>query len=258
MRESVDAQRLAGFLSSWREARETNALAPRLSRFLGDFSEVYVRPPQAVPDFQPYRTQAPKLTGFLAKLRDPLELHRSRGGVIDPWAIAGVGRKEVVNSAILATFWSPQFCGAMARNFLDSFCRRIPDPAGLLPTSEELARPYSIRTEHCPVGEASERVDITVEGESFVLGIEVKIDAKEGHEQLQRYVSSVERWAGRTRRPCVVYLAPIKPSVPGVLKAGWSDVAAAGRSTVSQKEAARSSHRFLLENFIRHCRKFGD
>jgi hypothetical protein len=194
----------------------------------------------------------------LNNVRAPLEAHRAQGSLLNPWTIAGVRRKEVVNSAILATFWSPQACGHLARQFLNAFCRRIDDPEGKLPTSEELAQPYTIRTEHCPIGQMSERVDITIEGSTFVLGIEIKIDAMEGVEQLRRYVASVNQWSEqRDKRACVVFLAPFRTSESGVLQAGWSDVAAAGRKVLVAQGPAPSSHRFLLESFIRHSSKFG-
>jgi hypothetical protein len=254
--ELAQAERLGGFLSQWQTAREGHEPEARLARFLEAFRPL--RPERALSIFSPRRADPASLSICLGEMRQLLESQRAKGNVIDPWAIARVRRSEVVNSAILATFWSPRSCGNLARRFLDAFCRRLEDPEGKLPTSEELAEAYSIRTEHCPVGEASERVDITIEGRTFVLGIEVKIDAKEGAEQLPRYLESVKRWGGtHGRRPCVVFLAPIEPSVPEVIRAGWSDVAAAGRQVLAQAAGERTSHRFMLENFVRHCRKFG-
>lgn len=249
------AQRLDDFLTLWRAAHVAAPQDARLARFLEAF-----RPLRLKPAVKAVRKPVDPLAllEFLNRVRTPLEARRAQGGLLNPWTIAGVRRKEVVNSAILATFWSPQACGDLARQFLSAFCRRIDDPEGKLPTGEELAQPYAIRTEHCPVGQASERVDITIEGTTFVLGIEIKIDAMEGVEQLPRYVASINQWSEqRGKRPCVVFLAPFKTVEPGVLQAGWSDVAAAAKKVLVAQGSAPSSHRFLLESFIRHSRKFG-
>ena len=231
-------------------------LSEKLVRFLEEFHSV--RPEKAVPSWSPRQVSPDTLGALLDAIRGPLEDNRCRGNTINPWSIAGVRRKEVINSAILATFWSPRSCGVLARQYLDAFCRRLDDPEGILPTSAELSQPYSIRTEHCPVGEISERVDITIEGQTFVLGVEVKIDAAEGEGQLKRYDSSIKRWSEqRGKRPCVVFLASIEPSIPTVVKAGWPDIVAAGRHVLAESSGARTSHQFMLKSFITHCRQFG-
>jgi hypothetical protein len=42
-----------------------------------------------------------------------------------------------------------------------------------------------------------------------------------------------------------------------VLAAGWGDVVAAGRSVLTGRGGEQTSHRFMLENFIRHIGSFG-
>ncbi|MDK2767903.1 MAG: PD-(D/E)XK nuclease family protein [Sphingomonas sp.] len=249
-------ERLRGFLSAWRSHAPERAQVKRMDAFLSAYRQHRPPPPIVVarPKLDPAR-----LGSFLTAAQPPLEQLRASGTMINPWGVAGVGRKEVRNSAVLATLWSPQQCGALGRAFLEAFCRRINDPAGLLPTSEELAASYSVRTEHCPVGAVSERVDITIEGPSFVLGIEVKIDAAEGPEQLRRYVGSVQRWGKQRggKKAAVVFLAPFYPSEQGVLRATWRDVMHAGRDVLRLRAGAPTTHSFLLETFVRHCIEFG-
>lgn len=131
-------------------------------------------------------THPHRLARVFAAFAAPLESHRERLRH-NPWNMARLGRYEVRNAAVLAQLWDPVLSGPSARRFLRSYLARLADPAGQLPTPDQLARPFRIRTEHCPTGNRSERVDITIEGEDFLLGIDVKIDAGEGHEQLVRY-----------------------------------------------------------------------
>ena len=246
--------RLETFLGNWRDARAADQLAPRLARFLSAY-----HPPRAPirPIVKPRELDPKTLERFVAAVRDPLEAHRARGNLLNPWAVAGVRRREVANSAILASFWSPQTSGDLARRFLDAFCRRIDDPDVQLPTSAELALPFAIRTEHCPMGEACDRVDITIEGATFVLGIEVKIDAGEGPEQLERYVASVKRWSRRCgNRGCVVFLSPMPSNNSEVLCANWRDVASAARSALKDAGDASSVQHFMLDAFVQHIRGF--
>ncbi|MDF2603051.1 PD-(D/E)XK nuclease family protein [Sphingomonas sp.] len=251
---SID--RLKGFLPAWRSRGLGSAQVKRLDAFLTAYDKL--RPPTPIIVVRPTLELA-RLGGFLMAAREPLERLRTSGAMINPWTVAGVGQKEVRNSAVLATLWSPQQCGTLGRAFLDAFCRRIDDPKGVLPTSEELSANYAVRTEHCPVGVMSERVDITIEGPSFVLGIEVKINAGEGPEQLRRYVSSVQRWARQRggKKAAVVFLAPYPPSERAVLHATWRDLMVAGRNVLLLGEGTPTMHSFLLEAFVRHCNQHG-
>ncbi len=250
------AERLQRFLSAWRFGAPEKSRARRLDSFLAAYRQH--RPPPPVVVARP-ELEYGKLENFLTAVQGPLERMRAGGAAINPWSVAGVGQNEVRNSAVLATLWSPQQCGSLGRTFLDAFCRRIDDPAGLLPTWGDLAAGYVVRTEHCPVGAASDRVDITIEGPSFVLGIEVKINAGEGLDQLGRYSRSVAQWARQRggKRAAVVFLAPYPPSEADVLKASWRDVSEAGRKVVRMRAGEPTVHSFLLETFVRHCNGFG-
>lgn len=254
---TLTSDRLQDFLLQWRYLSPQDHRAERLRRFLDAFRPLRPLPP-LVP--QPRAIDAERIASLLGHMREPLERMRVSGGALNPWAIAGVRRQEVRNSAILATLWSPQACGSLGRQFLDAFCRSLADPSGALPTAAELSAPYSVRREHCPAGEASERVDMTIEGATFVLGIEVKIDAPQGPEQLHRYANSIRRWGHQRggKKTCVVYLARDEPNEPGVLSANWRDVIAAGRAILRANRRAPSFHSFLLNNFLRHASEFGD
>lgn len=242
------------FLGRWRALRHGDRSEHRLQAFLRAYRSLSSRPRRN----QTRRVDVVRLRDSLDALREPLAQQREDGRFLNPWKMGGLREDEVRNAAVLAQFWSPQLCGTAAARFLDAFCRRLADPAGLLPSSAALLSGYHVRTEHCPIGEASERVDITIEGRDFVIGVEVKINAAEGPDQLRRYRDAVTAWArGRGKRPVVIFLAPYPTKEAGVLLATWRDVAAAARAISTDGGAHSSQYQKLLAPFSEHISGFG-
>jgi hypothetical protein len=202
----------------------------------------------------------------LASLSEPLAKSRAEGSFINPWTAAGLKRGEVRNAAVLATLWTPPTAGTAASEFLNAFLRRLDARSDQpLPTLASLKRGYVVRTEHSPLGESSERVDLTLEGEAFLIGIEVKIDALEGPNQLERYARSLsERGRGLGKQPFLIFLAPFPPreglkqvlGLPQPILADWRDVAAAARSSLPARQAERSFTHQLIERFAAHVATF--
>lgn len=193
----------------------------------------------------------------LTEIGGHLRAARSEGSTIDPWAIAGIGRKEVQNAAVLARLWTQAIGGDIAVDFLDAYLRRIEERSGVaLPSRAQLDAGYHVDVENCPLGAASERVDITVECAGFMIGIEVKIDSGLGPAQLERYTHAIAtraRLAGKV--PVVLFLAPYPVDAPAVVPTTWSDVAAAGRS-LSPPRSERSFNIQLIERFAAHVARF--
>lgn len=210
--------------------------------------------------------KATEIEAAIEALAGPLEDSRNRGALVNPWAAAGLKRAEVRNAAVLATLWTPNSGGAAAKAFLNAFLRRLQlSPAATLPTRDQLQAGYIVRTEHCPLGAASERVDITIEGETFLLGIEVKIGAREGPRQLERYVNALnERATARRKQASIVFLAPFAPSeqvapqawLTQVTPATWGDVAAAARTVVPKRRCDRNFNHQLIDSFASHVAPF--
>ncbi len=253
-------RRLRRFLSEWEATRDRpQSLQERLPRLLA------VLGPMVRAEDTAARTgiaaECPplaygRLVNTIAALTPKLAEARRQGGEINVWQLAGLKRTEVRNAAVLAAMWSPGAMGDRAAAFLNGFLRRLPSD-NELPSRDELMRGYVVKTEHCPTGAATERVDITVEGESFVLAVEVKIDAGEGPEQLARYRQSVEDWAStRRKRGAVVLLAPFQTAVPGVVQADWRDIVAAARATLPPKRTAYTHSDRLIDDFARHAAAF--
>lgn len=259
MTSVIDEQRLVagltGFVASWRAGTSDNNMEHRLARFFSDARPLLRA--RRRPHVERREIQPEQLAECFLLLAPALAEVRSAGLIMNPWTVAGLKRAEVRNAAVLASLWAPAQGGAMATAFLDAFLRRIETPDHLLPATAQLARGYAVRTEHCPVGEASERVDLTIEGVDFLLGIEVKIDAGEGERQLDRYVSSVERWSELSGKPAsVIFLAPFPSPTLGVLSASWSDVIAAARAVLPRKQRDFGFNHHLVDSFARHAAQF--
>lgn len=251
------ADRLARFVDEWRVRTRTPSLSERLRRFLAE-AEPLLRA-RARPPIRPSKLlDSSALAKTLADLHQPLQQARSAGASVNPWAAAGLKRNEVRNAAALATLWSPASGGDTAVAFLAAWFDRLRPQDGSLPDRAALDRGYVIRTEHCPIDAASERVDLTVEGEGFLIGVEIKIGAGLQPKQLERYQGSIGRRAdSRGARSAVVFLSPFAPPVvAGVTWSRWTDVAAAARASLPRGGDQRHFNHRLIEQFAAHVARF--
>lgn len=226
--------RLAAFLDSYRPLRSAVPL-PRSTRQVVDTE---------------------RLQGVLAALRAPLAHARDEGVLLNPWVMAGLRRNEVRNAAVLASFFSPRACGRLGVDFLDAFLEPLrPNPA--IPGRPDLEAGYYVRTEHYASGNGRDRVDLTVEGKSFVLGIEIKIDAPEGPLQLERYVETIRAWGQRQgKSAAVIFLAPFPAGNADVSSANWRSIATASRKVIARTSVDRTEAQKLLQLFVRHAAGF--
>lgn len=196
---------------------------------------------------------------LLEELREPVSRARSQGHFANPWKMSGIGTDEVRNCAVLAALWDQRALGDLARHFLSNFLDCLEPPRKRVPSFEELREGYTVRTEHCPLGLANDRVDITVETRTHVICIEIKIHAPEGHRQVERYLAAAEQWAQRTgKSPVVVFLAPWQNSRPNIFPALWSEIAYAARKTILTDNGTVNPGRWLLASFAQHISTFED
>lgn len=189
-------------------------------------------------------------------LRAPLAKARAAGALLNPWDMAGLRRNEVRNAAVLAHFLSERLCGELAINFLDALLDGPRCQSKSIPSRAQLEAGFHVRVEHCVWGDQRDRVDLTIEGSSFVLGIEVKIDACEGEGQLQRYVETIGAWGRRSgKEPAVIFLSPLMPSITDLPWIKWRDVVVAGLRVAGRGRAQLDSHK-LLRLFVQHVKQF--
>ena len=169
-----------------------------------------------------------------------------------------VKRKEIRNASALAGLWSLSQGGETSVKFLSAFLDRLlPANGQAFPCIAELRRGYRLSLEDCPLGEKTERVDLIIEGKNFLIGIEVKIDARLGPEQLERYIKTIERRANHGgQKPYVILLAPFPPNLKDVTHARWKDVERAARSALPRKTADYQYSDRLIESFAVHIHSF--
>lgn len=195
------------------------------------------------------------LGNAFAALSGPLAEARDRGGILNPWSVAGLRRDEVRNAAALAGLWSPAFGGRTSRRFLAGYLART------IPTVDwqaELQGAYRVTTEENPLGEIGNRVDIVIETASRLIAIEVKIDAGLGDAQLERYLAAIGARAKlRGLVPHLVLLAPFPSPLPAVAGSTWRDIARAARDTIPAQAGERGLADQLIACFGDHVLKFG-
>jgi hypothetical protein len=225
-------------------------LFQQLGRFL-DQARPLLRGESTVAEFTPGIDQE-RLARFVERLRGPLDSARAES-CANPWLTAGLGHDEVRVSAVLAALWDRRRYGDEARSFLARFFAA----AGTgYPDEVELANGYRIQTEHCLNGAVTERVDITVETCWSIVGIEVKIYADEGDNQLGRYVTAIATRARLMQRPKhkVIFLSPYHPKVNSeqVGKVNWRTVA-----QIAAQADQTSSAGWLIGQFGAYCYSLG-
>ena len=251
-------ERLGLFAEEWRRAG-ASTLQDRLRSFLPQLGALLPKPFEREEAGRPPPVLGPeRLQRLLEELSPRSAALRERAACPNPWTAAGLKRDEVRNTAALALLWDERRSGSAARDFLTAFLVRVSPAEAPLPIGEVLGGTYEVRVEDTPLGLASERVDLTIESDGAVLGIEVKIGAGLGEAQLERYVETIRRRAAGTgRRHGVLFLAPFGSSVPEVVSASWDDVVGAAR-TALPKASARNFTHHLIGSFVEHVATWKD
>ncbi|EMQ3398988.1 PD-(D/E)XK nuclease family protein [Yersinia enterocolitica] len=146
-----------------------------------------------------------ELSEFLSQLYEPLKIVQHRSLSFDPWEVAGLGRKEVRNTAVLAWLLDPEGTHGFGRLPLQAFLRAIRHNRNDIP--EDYLHYCRVQVETNPTGDNTNRVDIEIDADNFFLLIEVKIDACEQPEQVARYCSDA-RLRAMSRPWAVIFLTP--------------------------------------------------
>ncbi len=262
---SVRTANLQTFFEQWRAFDPSVVQLPleaRLERLFAQLrSSLATADQHAVETLPATPLRAETLAPFLSQLHVAVSAARLQGALLNVWAISGLKRDEVRNAGVLAALFSPVISGDRAVPFLAKFLARVREgDRSLLPTFAELQDGYSVQTEACPLGAVDDRVDLSIEGDDFILLIEVKIDAGEGTEQLARYESVLRLKAKALgKRAALVYLSPspAKAPPPNTFYADWADVRRAAQAVAwSRPHHDRSFQDLMLAQFAEHVRQF--
>lgn len=187
-----------------------------------------------------------------------IELQKKDGSQLNVWLAANLGRNEVRNSKTLRWFLDMYADHGQKNLFLKEFLKCLPEPWCSISTGN-----YWATEECCPLGNKTERVDIEIDAENFLLFIEVKIDALEGDKQLERYYdTAVQKAKGRAF--CIVYLTKdgILPKEHQnkieCMGLSWKTLAFNWQKFVKKELKANPNNRavWLAEQFIEHISSF--
>lgn len=190
-------------------------------------------------------------------LRRPLCEAREVGDSIDIWGVARLGRQEVRNAAVLAWLINPRASHGQGGCVLQALFADLGKARPIWATDEALSQ-VSVATEERPLGSDRDRVDIALEGPTFVIFIEVKIDAPEGEAQLIRYAQAAEAKARAQRKAhaLVLFVSPRPPRdrPGGLVIVTWKSIARALEMAGSRCRPGLS--RRLLIQYAAHVRRF--
>ncbi|HHQ6617133.1 TPA: PD-(D/E)XK nuclease family protein [Serratia fonticola] len=124
----------------------------------------------------------------------------------NPWVVAGLERKELPNASVLTWLLDPSGSHGLGSKPLKALLSLLIDcGADTFPLDYQAW--CGIAKEIIPTGNQQNRVDIEIDADTFYLLIEVKINAGEQQDQLQRYQHEAISRAGK--RPwAILFLTP--------------------------------------------------
>lgn len=150
-----------------------------------------------------------ELTQFFNQLSEPLKLVQHRALSFDPWEVAGLERKEVRNTAVLAWLLDPEETHGFGRLPLQILLQTIRHNRNDIP--EDYHRYCRVQVE-TNSDDSANRVDIEIDADNFLLFIDVKIDANEQPEQIARYCADAKQRA--ISRPWAVVFLTLQGKEP--------------------------------------------
>ncbi|MBU5638734.1 PD-(D/E)XK nuclease family protein [Geomonas sp. Red69] len=249
---------LTVFLDQWKSPRQKDDLYSSLSNFVEQWNSCQRRHLDA--PVRPLNMAALKsfFSDFAPLLRE-LQVQRRDGKAANVWEAAGLGADEVRVSSVLAWFLDCHAAHGQGNQLLSLILDAVVDmPAGF-PSSEKVrAKPYWVHVESCASGDRTSRVDIEIEGEAFLLFIEVKVYAAETNDQLKRYLKIArQKGGGRPYGVLFLTLPGKRASIqdPFLVNITWQDVAHVFRAQ-ARLLTPGSNSRSLLSQFAQHITGF--
>lgn len=272
--EVIDLQEMDEFADQWRRITRPKPAAQKSLEF---------RLASALQNFKPFlsgqvpstkaqntkQLNAEKLRSMCSDLAEALSRSRSVQPSFNPWTISGLANKEVLVSAVLASFLSPYQSGPGGRRLLRKLLQQTKFVASQAPEFD-IEENYVVSTERYFPGDRSTRMDIVVEGSSFLLTIEVKIHAPEGKgidcdsesiralPQFERILRLTKTLAKERKKDwAVIVLSPSRPSrLTGSGFLTWTGVERAIHNLMPNNRNNYTFHDYLLHEFAQHITRF--
>jgi hypothetical protein len=189
-----------------------------------------------------------QLDSVCRELRRLITSRTRRGDGINIWNAAGLGTDERRNVAVLARLWMRSSLGDVATQFLSAFLKRVEGAENI-----SLEGGYYVHTEFLPMSDAAHRVDLVIETESTIIGLEAKIRAPADKDQLARYDRELKERARQKGTSLLIYLGPRLLENSCACVVTWNVVAAAAREVA---QSADGNTRRLLRDFADHISTF--
>lgn len=229
-----------------RAVPDLNGYAEDLARFFNELPDISTNESNA-PSPTPEHSN---LATLFFDLKPRLDELKSRGGLVNLWQLAGLKLDEVRTAGALAGLWRTDFGGDVSCDFLASYLGRA---VKQVDWRQELSKGYAVSTEVNPLGDRSDRVDLVIETQGYLIGVEVKIRARLGFMQLDRYSGAlVSRAMHIKKSPILILLAPFPSGTSDVASSSWSDVAVAARDATRTAKRAKTFFHHVIAQFGNH------
>lgn len=244
----LTAERIEAFATSWRACRSRHSLASRLAAFSEETRRLLPQV-RTTPTMAQGLALAPGRLGRVSnELRHLIASRTNRGDGINIWNAAGLGTDERRNVAVLARLWMRSSLGDVATQFLSAFLKRVEGAENI-----SLEGGYHVHTEFLPMSDAAHRVDLVIETETAIIGLEAKIRAPADEGQLSRYDRELKARARQKGSSLLIYLGPRLLENSCACVVTWNAVAAAAREVA---QCSDGNTRRLLRDFADHISTF--
>lgn len=249
---------LKSFLSScndWQQREDTKPLL-NLQTFCEDFARLAASKTTDEP-VEPEKTlHLNDFQNFYEKFTPLYSSNIKRGAAINVWQQAGLKQDEVRNTVALAWWLDCNGTHNLKSIVLAQLLNTL-DKSDNLPTVDQLGN-YQVMVESLPLGDIEDRIDIEIQGDDFLIFIEVKINAREGPEQLKRYHDLLHKKADfyKLEKRALIYLTRYELSKTNIdcLCVSWRQLALALERLKLSEEVGHTNS--LLWQFCRHIQSF--
>ena len=250
------SNQLANFFNDWKRlerqqqdvVQEQLSFEENLGRFFKDWRKVFINDRQLARFFNQYQSD---------EVQAPIRVAQQQGLAVNVWQIAGLKTDEVRHSKVLKWFLDCRGDHGQGNAILLHLLKELP-----LMEKYQTKR-YFTTEECCPLGNQESRVDIEIDADEFLLFIEIKINATEGKDQLQRYIDIAQAKA-KNRDWLIVYLTrdgklPEKYKLykeqERLIGLSWKKLAEIFYDYAKDRDVNNRSV-WLLKQFADHIKKF--